>query len=303
MTKKFDRDKHIEFLQKTLNTEFDYNAICDTSLILYYGLFSLKLLGYEDKEFINNFLKNNDNNFTYNYKNIQHLGNLFSIVALLKSLNKINHINKEYIIEFINERTNSDGTFEICENGESDIRSIYCVLAIVNILDINDFNFNYTVNFILKCQTYEGGFSSIPNGEAHGGYTFCAIASLKMLDRLDSCNLFKLKEFLINRSCGNKFNGRTNKNSDSCYYFWIGSCYKMLDMEIDECFFEQILNFSCLEGGFNSKNGMEPDLQHTFYSLCFLALKDYENLLDYQFDPVLGILIKKLNFSKNKIRL
>lgn len=76
------------------------------------------------------------------------------------------------------------GGTAIHDNGEMDIRGVYCSLVCADILGLLPDNAELTNNvgeFLIGCQTYEGGFSCSPFGEAHGGYTFCALASFIIL--------------------------------------------------------------------------------------------------------------------------
>lgn len=66
--------------------------------------------------------------------------------------------------------------------------------------------------------------------EAHGGSTYTAIASLVLMNRLDS--LGSVRRDRLIRWClmrqNNGYNGRTNKDNDSCYSFWIGATLNLL---------------------------------------------------------------------------
>lgn len=101
--------------------------------------------------------------------------------------------------------------------------------------------------------------------EAHGGSTYCAIASLKLLDKLDDCLSEDKKQKLI-KWCLMKqnlgFEGRPNKDSDTCYTFWIGASLAMLGQH-------HLINHSrlksfCLRnqdqvnGGFSKQFDCEP---------------------------------------------
>ena len=71
------------------------------------------------------------------------------------------------------------GGIVVCENGEIDMRGVYCALVVADILGILDSDVTEGVaEFILSCQTFEGGIASIPFGEAHAGYTYCGLASM-----------------------------------------------------------------------------------------------------------------------------
>ena len=85
--------------------------------------------------------------------------------------------------------------------------------------------------YILDCQTHEGGLTNIRGAEAHGGYTFCGIAALSMLGKLEKLDISRLLLWLSQRQVEvlGGFNGRTNKLVDSCYSFWIGAVFNILN--------------------------------------------------------------------------
>ena len=132
------------------------------------------------------------------------------------------------------------GGVSIHLNGEMDIRGVYCSLVTADILGLleNKKPLSDGIgDFLLGCQTYEGGFCCSPYGEAHGGYTFCALASFYLLSTIGdetykSINFDKLAEWLSNRQLSELggFNGRINKLIDSCYSFWVGACFELIDI-------------------------------------------------------------------------
>lgn len=94
------------------------------------------------------------------------------------------------------------GSMPIHENGEMDMRGIYCALCVADILNLVEDNEELTRgmgDFIANCQTYEGGISYSPYGEAHGGYTFCGLAALIILKEADKLDLDRCAEWLVQR--------------------------------------------------------------------------------------------------------
>ena len=191
------------------------------------------------------------------------------------------------------------GSMAIHENGEMDIRGVYCSLVCADILGILEDNKEFTDgvgDFLLGCQTYEGGFSCSPFGEAHGGYTFCALASFLILSRIgdksyEQINFDKLAEWLSNRQLAELggFNGRINKLIDSCYSYWVGASFELMDilsqkqgseMNIDgEWLFNQealqgylIICCQGVQGGLRDKPTKNPDIYHTCYSLSGMSV-------------------------------
>ena len=192
-------------------------------------------------------------------------------------------------------------------NGEMDIRGVYCSLVTADVLGLICPEFTDNVgNFLLSCQTYEGGFSCSPYGEAHGGYTFCALASLIILSQegdktYEKVNILKLAEWLSNRQLSELggFNGRINKLVDSCYSFWVGGCFELIDILTnkqgykasvkDEFLFNQqalqgyiILCCQQGQGGLKDKPSKGPDIYHTCYAMSGLSISQsnssYETL-------------------------
>lgn len=301
----FDKEKHIKFILSQLSKPINVESIHATAWILYWSLNSLRLLGYDDDEYIYKLQKSNKNFFTFSCKNIEHLGNLYASIATLYSYKKLNTIDKEQIYSYLQKSKNLDGSFLLCENGDSDLRGIYCAFSICKMLNIDTTLLaDNVLSYILSCQTYEGGFSSIPGAEAHGGYTYCAVATLVLLDELEKCDYVSLCEFLVNRQDkNNKLNGRTNKAADSCYSFWIGSCIKMvsdykkiginlLTIDFTNNTIEQIMECEVETGGFRDKGNNAPDLHHTCYCIFFFGVFDIRKYVDFGIDPVLGVVKK-----------
>ena len=177
--------------------------------------------------------------------------------------------------------SNKPGTFQVHHNGESDLRSTYCVIVVAYILNILDDNLvNGIVENIQACQTFEGGLGPDPYSEAHGGYNFCGIATLVLLGKLHEINVDKMIRWLVNKqmTIEGGFQGRTNKLVDSCYSFWQGSVFNML-LEEDKFFsYDSELLYDSLSlqayilmacqvstGGILDKPSKRPDLFHLNY--------------------------------------
>lgn len=100
-------------------------------------------------------------------------------IAILDSKEGYKIINKNLIKNWLCERKQEDGSFTMMEEGEIDVRGVYCALSICKLLGIWTSELLINVDsFIKRCQSYEGGFSGVPESEAHGGYTFCALSAL-----------------------------------------------------------------------------------------------------------------------------
>lgn len=184
--------------------------------------------------------------------------------------------------------SNSPGSFQMHVNGESDLRASYCALTVAHVLNILDADLQIgVVENIRLCQTFEGGLGPEPLCEAHGGYSFCGIAILVMLNKLDSIDVQRFIQWLVNKQMSKEggFQGRTNKLVDSCYSFWQGSIFNLLSMA-DENYtqdHELLYNQLALQayvlmccqnssGGLWDKPGKPSDLFHTNYATAGLAL-------------------------------
>lgn len=141
---------------------------------------------------------------------------------------------------------------------------------------------------ILASQTHEGGISNVIGGEAHGGFTFCGVAALALLDRLQDLDVSRLMEWLSQRQVQfGGFNGRTNKLIDSCYSFWIGAVFNIVNgyfkgtasveghLLYSEKDLQEYILFYCQDtnrGGLWDKPGKGRDIYHTAYALSGLSL-------------------------------
>jgi protein farnesyltransferase subunit beta len=120
--------------------------------------------------------------------------------------------------------------FRMTIDGEIDLRAIYIVTIIAKLLHLDAELMEGIPESIVSFQTYEGGLSNKVGGEAHGGYTFCGVASLSLLGKLNELDIPRLTLWLNRRQCEvGGFNGRTNKLVDSCYSFWVGSIFSILN--------------------------------------------------------------------------
>lgn len=141
---------------------------------------------------------------------------------------------------------------------------------------------------IIASQTHEGGISNVIGGEAHGGFTFCGVAALALMGRLHDLDVSRLMEWLSQRQVQfGGFNGRTNKLIDSCYSFWVGSVFNIVNdyfegkasvpnhLLYSERSLQEYILFYCQDlerGGLWDKPGKSRDIYHTCYALSGLSL-------------------------------
>lgn len=177
---------------------------------------------------------------------------------------------------------------------EADVRFIYCVCAIAHILDLwHCIDIDRTVQYLLRCRTYEGGFGLRPGCETQGGATYCAIAALTLMKRLHTAVTPYERETLLAwclRREQDGYEGRTDKDPDTCYCFWIGASIAMLTDDFSDDVdnpSENLLHLTeqrrarsfildeCQHpryGGFAKFPDGMPDILHSYYSLCWLAM-------------------------------
>ena len=213
-----------------------------------------------------------------------HLAMTYTALATLITLGEdINNLNKQEIINNLRQCQQPDGSFSPIpiEGCETDVRYIYCAVAISSMLnDFSGINIERTTEFISNCLTYEGGFGLIPGAEAQGGATYCSLASLSLLNRMNSLStndINNITNWCLHRQV-NGYQGRTNKEPDSCYSFWVGGSLSILnsfhltDVGNVSPFILQKCQAIKYGGGFSKHPDSYPDVLHTFYSIAWLSL-------------------------------
>jgi len=82
-----------------------------------------------------------------------------------------------------------------------------------------------------------------------------------------------LVEWLLQRQVTG-FQGRINKDQDSCYSWWVGSTlhllgfYEMIDLTQWKSF---LMSCQAQIGGFGKYPDVHPDVLHTYFSLCGMS--------------------------------
>ena len=128
--------------------------------------------------------------------------------------------------------------------------------------------------FIIASRSYDGAFGMAPGTESHGGCSYCAVASLAMLGQLeDLAEKEKLVQWCVSRQVSG-FQGRIEKDPDSCYSFWIGGTLQLLGFDFEcqscTCFLQTC---ESKMGGFQKfPEAPVPDLLHSYFSVCGLCL-------------------------------
>lgn len=228
-----------------------------------------------------------------------------ALCVLITLGDDLSRVNKSAVLQGVASLQKPDGSFKSnYEYGESDLRFMYCSLAICNILnDLSHIDVNNAIKFISNCLNYDGAFGQNPGTESHGGSTYCAIASLSLLNKLnivlDENKLRTLERWAVNRQV-NGFQGRPNKEPDTCYSFWLGATLSIMESlskinkEKNKSFILDNANF--VTGGFSKNMDSIPDPMHTCLSLCGLSLNGEETLSPI--NPALNITVRATNHLK-----
>eukprot|EP01038_Epipyxis_sp_PR26KG_P010652 gene10652-14306_t len=256
---------------------------------------------------------NNSNNYAQPCLQYQlgHLAMTYTaLVSLITLGDDLSRVNKSQIMKGMPSLQDSNGSFRATLDGnESDVRFIYCACAISVILnDWSGVNRDLAASFIRSCLTYEGGISLTPGIEAHGGSCYCGIAALVLMNKLEVLRADEIDNFV--RWCEQRqlesggYQGRTNKDPDSCYSFWIGASLSILnrfhDSDLEKTKLFLLKDCQCkYTGGFSKFPDGYPDIFHSYYSLCWLSMiGDNEKELK-PVDELLGLCMEKSPFLNN----
>jgi len=203
-------------------------------------------------------------------------------------------VNKKAIIDALKCRQQPDGSFTSApKSTESDVRFIFIACAISYMLnDWSAIDIEKTTEFIMNSVTYEYGFGQCPEQEAHGGSSYCALNSLALMKKIHLVLPFKdkLVRWLVNKQITG-FCGRTNKDPDTCYSFWIGasldaiSSFDLINFDLMKMFIQSAQHQ--VIGGIAKEPSSLPDILHTYMSISALAIGGDSNLMSL--NPVLGL--------------
>lgn len=133
------------------------------------------------------------------------------------------------------------------------------------------------IQYLLRCQHYESAFAQEPGLESHAGSTYCVVAALCLADSLNQipCRA-TLERWILSRQCkGSGFQGRPEKEADTCYSFWCGASAKILGChdKIDSISdVNWILSAASPMGGIAKVPDEMPDILHSYLSYVALAL-------------------------------
>ncbi|CAH8675380.1 hypothetical protein MS3_00003736 [Schistosoma haematobium] len=237
---------HINYLNKRLfNLPMSFEHLdASQPWLAYWIVHALRLLNFvipeETSVKLISFLASSqhpDGGFGGGPYQFAHLATSYGAVNCLASLcrrDALDIINRDTLADWMRKLHQPDGSFLMHLGGEADVRGAYCATAVAKLTGLlrkHPDLFESTAEWVASCQTYEGGFGGQPGLEAHGGYAFCAVATLCLLGRSDLINLPRLLYWVSHRQMATEggFQGRTNKLVDSCYSFWQGAIFPIVE--------------------------------------------------------------------------
>jgi len=301
----FEREKHIEYLHRGLQTIPTNMAGLDASRpwFVYWISHALEMLGaFEEPTWsprVASFLKHCQSptgGFGGGPMQLAHLAPTYAAVSALMvagSEDAYRAIDRETCYKFLMRMKSPEGGFMMHDEGETDMRGTYCAMAVASMLHImTDELMDGVPAYVARCQTFEGGIAGESGLEAHGGYSYCGLAALCIIGKAHALDLDAFLNWTVHRqmSLEGGFAGRTNKLVDSCYSFWQGAVYPLLheayrqkgcegDLLPDShlWFIPSPLQVYVLlacqhpSGGLRDKPGKSSDYYHTCYSLSGIS--------------------------------
>ncbi|KAI8334966.1 terpenoid cyclases/protein prenyltransferase alpha-alpha toroid [Chlamydoabsidia padenii] len=215
----------------------------------------------------------------YQHYDSSHIANTYTaLLNLLLLGDDLSRVNRKAIVKTIAHLQQDDGSIApTYESLERDVRCIFCATAISYILnDWSGLDMEKTITYIRTLQSYECGVGQNSGEESHGGSTFCGVAALTLMGKQQEglVNKDKLIKWCLDRQ-STGFQGRPNKQPDTCYCFWIGASLKMLDA-YDLVNHDNLRSFLMSTqtklGGFGKDATSYPDALHSYMGVASLSL-------------------------------
>ncbi|KAF9523298.1 rab geranylgeranyltransferase [Crepidotus variabilis] len=192
---------------------------------------------------------------------------LYCAVNALSLLGKLDLLDREKVVEYLQRCRNYDGGFGSVAGAESHAAQGFLIMT----------------------------FSSI---------VFTCVAALAILDRLDVVDVDTLAWWLAERQLPNGgLNGRPEKLEDVCYSFWVLSAMSILN-KVQWLDVEKLSTFILSAqdpegGGIADRPGDMVDVFHTHFGIAGLSILGYPGLVDL--DPVYCMpasIIEKMGLKK-----
>jgi geranylgeranyl transferase type-1 subunit beta len=207
----------------------------------------------------------------------------FTALCMLRLLgDDFSRVERRAVLRAMRALQQPDGNFQpVASGAESDVRFVYCAACVCTLLqDWSGMDVAAATRYLLSCLSYEGAFGAQPGLEAHGGTTYCAYAALWLMGAADRVPREPLLRWCLDRQLSG-FQGRCNKDPDTCYSFWIGATLALLGVtHLVHAPALRAFSLACQQpvGGFSKCEDAHPDLLHTYLSLAGLALLGCDGL-------------------------
>lgn len=229
-----------------------------------------------------------------------HLAMTYTALAVLLTLgDDLSRVDQPRVLAFVSSLQDEAGCFSAYPGGERDMRFLFCAAAVVAMLrggavpPSSGIDVERATRYVLESRGFDGGFGLGPGQESHGGSTFTGLAALALMGTLRRLpQPQRTVRWCVERQVGG-FQGRPNKDEDTCYSFWIGGSLALLGAAT--LLQRAALSAFCLScqfahptfGGIAKHPDTRPDLLHTHYALCGLSLAGAAGLAPLE--PRLGI--------------
>lgn len=234
-----------------------------------------------------------------------HIAMTYTALAILTILgDDLSRVDRAATLRHVRGLQQADGSFCAFAGGESDMRFVYCAAAICTYLRDTGTGSGERAGmdgaaasaYVLSSQSYDGAIGLGPGTESHGGSMYTGLAALALLGSLERLpRRDAIVQWCVNRQTKEEgqaggFQGRPNKDEDTCYSFWIGATLSILGAGALENADAVGAFAQCCEGskgGLSKCVGAHPDVLHSYFALSGLALVGTGGLRSL--DPCLGI--------------
>ncbi|ENN71963.1 hypothetical protein HUJ04_003028 [Dendroctonus ponderosae] len=294
ITEELLTSQHIDFIKKygEEQNKFEYGMTDYLRLSgMYWGLTALELMnaGVTDTqdaivEYIVKCQDPDSGGISACIDHDPHILHTLSGIQILAMFDKLDAIDIEGVVKYVQKLQQFDGSFSGDKWGEVDTRFSFCAVMILSILNrISAIKVQKAVKFVKSCKNFDGGFGSRPLAESHAGLTYCCVGFLSITKRFDVLDIDNLAWWLCERqNPSGGFNGRPEKLPDVCYSWWVLATLAMLGKLtwIDGAKLQTFI-FACQDqetGGFSDRPKDVPDPFHTLFAVAALSLLDYENI-------------------------
>tara|TARA_B110001452_G_scaffold18928_1_gene15334 strand:+ start:2944 stop:3786 length:843 start_codon:yes stop_codon:yes gene_type:complete len=209
-----------------------------------------------------------------------HLAMVYTALAVLLILgDDLSRVNRARMLDFVRSLQLPSGCFCAYTGGESDMRFLYCATAICTMLRDDEWrgvDVGAATRYVLSAQNFDGGLGLGPGQESHGGSIYTGLAALALMGTLPELpRRDGLVGWIAQRQVGG-YQGRPNKDEDTCYSFWFGAALALLgapgltDLPSLSKF---AMTCECPGfGGLAKCAGNHPDVLHSYYALCGLSI-------------------------------